>query len=211
MGMRAHSISLTVMSASTMWVTRFRMRREDRCSMPCFFPLADLGGKTSATDHVRLFSVQLLSSVTVAVPSFSNRSARRKHNLSSSPISLVRPCRRLSLAPTAGCPGRRAQDVSRLAALQRPPSGSAFTRPSTTADSRVRGECLHRFGLCRQGSRIATGITVLFAVEPCSPHHGPSKASVPLCPERSHERAPEGIARSPRPVPAGTLVRLGGE
>jgi hypothetical protein len=27
------------------------MRREDRSSMPCFFPLADLGGKTSATDH----------------------------------------------------------------------------------------------------------------------------------------------------------------
>ena len=29
--------------------------------------------------------------------------------------------------------GRRAQGVSRLAAFQRPPSGSAFTRPSTTA------------------------------------------------------------------------------
>jgi hypothetical protein len=49
--MRAHSIALTVMSASTIRVTRFRMRREDRFSMPCLFPLADLGGKTSATDH----------------------------------------------------------------------------------------------------------------------------------------------------------------
>jgi len=48
-------------------------------------------------------------------------------------ISLVRPRRRLSLAPTAGFRGRRAQGVSRLAALQRPPSGSALTRPSTTA------------------------------------------------------------------------------
>ena len=75
MDMRAHSISLTDMSASTMRVTRFRMRREDRSSMPCFFPLADLGGKTSATDHVRLFSVQFLSSVRAAVPS--SRPARR--------------------------------------------------------------------------------------------------------------------------------------
>src|SRR5262245_6783564 len=48
-------------------------------------------------------------------------------------LSLVRPRRRLSLAPTAGCWRRRAQGVSRLAAFQRPPSGSAFTRPSTTA------------------------------------------------------------------------------
>src|SRR5215813_3804199 len=48
-------------------------------------------------------------------------------------LSLVRPRRRLSLAPTAGCCRRRAQGVSRLAAFQRPPSGSAFTRPSTTA------------------------------------------------------------------------------
>ena len=49
------------------------------------------------------------------------------------PLSLVRPRRRLSLAPTAGCCRRRAQGVSRLAAFQRPPSGSTFTRPSTTA------------------------------------------------------------------------------
>jgi|KBSMisStaDraftv2_1062788.scaffolds.fasta_scaffold86008_2 hypothetical protein len=48
MGMRAHSISLTVMSASTMWVTRFRMRREDRCSMPCSFL-----SQTSAGKHQR--------------------------------------------------------------------------------------------------------------------------------------------------------------
>jgi len=70
MDMRAHSISLADMSASTIWVTRFRMRREDRCSMPCFFPLADLGGKTLATDHIgHLFSVQFLSSVRAAVAS----------------------------------------------------------------------------------------------------------------------------------------------
>jgi hypothetical protein len=69
MDMRAHSTSLAVMSASTIWVTRFRMRREDRSSMPCFFPLADLGGKTSATDHLHLSSVQFLCSVRVAVPS----------------------------------------------------------------------------------------------------------------------------------------------
>jgi hypothetical protein len=50
-----------------------------------------------------------------------------------SPLSLVRPRRSLSLAPTAGCCRRRAQGVSRLAAFQRPPSGSAFTRPSTMA------------------------------------------------------------------------------
>src|SRR5215468_12409791 len=39
--------------------------------------------------------------------------------------------RRLSLVPTASCCRRRAQGVSRLAAFQRPPTGSAFTRPST--------------------------------------------------------------------------------
>jgi hypothetical protein len=54
-------------------------------------------------------------------------------------ISLVRPRRRLSSAPTAARPGRRAQGVSRLAALQRPPEGSALTRPSTTARSCERG------------------------------------------------------------------------
>jgi hypothetical protein len=54
MDMRAYSSSLAVMSASTIRVTRFRMRREDRSSMPCFFPLADLGGKTLATDHTRI-------------------------------------------------------------------------------------------------------------------------------------------------------------
>src|SRR5262249_40492789 len=36
----------------------------------CFFPLADLGGKTLATDHIgHLFSVQFLSSVRAAVAS----------------------------------------------------------------------------------------------------------------------------------------------
>jgi hypothetical protein len=40
---------------------------------------------------------------------------------SSLPLSFVRPRRRLSSAPTAYCRGRRAQMLSRLAALQRPP------------------------------------------------------------------------------------------
>ena len=54
--------------------------------------------------------------------------------LSSSPLSLVRPRRRLSLAPTAGCCRRRAQGVSRLARFSAGHrQGSAFTRPSTTA------------------------------------------------------------------------------
>jgi hypothetical protein len=46
-----------------------------------------------------------------------------------SPLSLVRPRRRLSPAPTACCRSRRAQMLSRLAALQRPhpPGASAFT------------------------------------------------------------------------------------
>ena len=42
-------------------------------------------------------------------------------------LSFVRPRRRLSPAPTAYCRGRRAQMLSRLAALQRPPLGLAFT------------------------------------------------------------------------------------
>ena len=54
-------------------------------------------------------------------------------------ISLVRPRRGLSPAPTAGCRGRRAQMLSRLAALQRPPAGSALTAASTTARWPCRG------------------------------------------------------------------------
>ena len=51
-----------------------------------------------------------------------------------SPLSLVRPRRRLSLAPTAGCCRRRAQGVSRLGRFSAGHrQGSAFTRPSTTA------------------------------------------------------------------------------
>ena len=58
-------------------------------------------------------------------------------------ISLVRPRRRLSLAPTAGCRRRRAQVVSRLAALRGHPGvfsrGRALIRPSTTAHWLDRG------------------------------------------------------------------------
>ena len=58
------------------------------------------------------------------------RSPASSSNRSSlSLISLVRPRRRLSLAPTAGCRGRRAQGVSRLAALQRPPAGLGLDTP----------------------------------------------------------------------------------
>ena len=53
------------------------------------------------------------------------------------PLSLVRPRRRLSLAPTAGCCRRRAQGVSRLAAFQRPPSGLGLY--TTEHDGRLDG------------------------------------------------------------------------
>ena len=52
-------------------------------------------------------------------------------------LSLVRPRRRLSLAPTAGCCRRRAQSVSRLAAFQRPPSGLGLY--ATEHDGRLDG------------------------------------------------------------------------
>ena len=57
--------------------------------------------------------------------------------LPSKVISLVRPRRRLSLAPTAGCCRRRAQGVSRLAAFQRPPSGLGLY--TTEHDGRLDG------------------------------------------------------------------------
>src|SRR5262249_38435615 len=52
-------------------------------------------------------------------------SSRHVHHLSGSHISLVRPRRRLSPAPTAGRGGRRAQILSRLAAF----SGHRQARP----------------------------------------------------------------------------------
>jgi hypothetical protein len=77
----------------------------------------------------------------------------------SSLISLVRPRRRLSLVPTAGFPGRRAQGVSRLAALQRPPSGSALTRPSTR---HARGD---RDDVVEGSSQLADATSI--APQPC--------------------------------------------
>ena len=44
-----------------------------------------------------------------------------------------------------------------------------------------------------------------------SPHHGPPEASAPQCPERDHRSVAGRIARSPRPVPAGTAFRHDGE
>jgi hypothetical protein len=80
---------------------------------------------------------------------FSNRSDKRKrkngdwaHDLSLASlqvISLVRPRRRLSLAPTAGSRRRRAQVVSRLAASSAAAKGLALIRPSTTARWLDRG------------------------------------------------------------------------
>ena len=66
---------------------------------------------------------------------------------------------------------------------------------------------LHWFGFCHLAVPISAGYTVLFAVECRSPHHGPSKASAPQCPERDHRGVAGRIARSPRPVPAGTTFR----
>ena len=66
MGMRAHSISLAVMSLWTIRVTRFRMRREDRSSMLRFILSQTSAGKTSVI--CLHSSVQFLCSVRVAVP-----------------------------------------------------------------------------------------------------------------------------------------------
>ena len=70
---------------------------------------------------------------------------------------------------------------------------------------------LHRFVFGRPRLSFSAGYIVLFAVECRSPHHGPSKASAPQCPERDHKSVAGRITRSPRPVPAGTTFRQDGE
>ena len=77
---------------------------------------------------------------------FSNRSDKRKRKMATTTslaslqvISLVRPRRSLSLAPTVGSRRRRAQVVSRLAASSAATEGLAFIRPSTTARWLDRG------------------------------------------------------------------------
>jgi hypothetical protein len=77
---------------------------------------------------------------------FSNRSDKRKRKMATTTslaslqvISLVRPRRRLSLAPTVGSRRRRAQVVSRLAASSAATEGLALIRPSTTARWLDRG------------------------------------------------------------------------
>ena len=71
--------------------------------------------------------------------------------------------RRLSLVPTASCCRRRAQGVSRLAAFQRPPTGSAFTRPSTMAGLMGRVDYTPALSLsipstCRRGGIPITDV-----------------------------------------------------
>src|SRR4030081_2282098 len=105
------------------WVTSFRMRREDRSSISSH-PLADLGGKQELVlRHCCLLiglSVQFLCSCHEAVPSFPGCISR----------------------------GRRAQGLSRLAALCGHPQGLALTAPSTVPRSSRLGRsrtCPHAF------------------------------------------------------------------
>ena len=85
-----------------------------------------------------------LRSTRMSVSSLSNRRALCKHNLASQVISLVRPRRRLSLAPTADCTGRRAQTRSRsagtLTARLAPTfPGRTLIAASTVAASMITG------------------------------------------------------------------------
>ena len=112
------------------------------------------------------------------VSSFSNRDGKRKHKLASraplscpQPISLVRPRRRLSLAPTVGCRRRRAQVVSRLPALR---GHRRLGLDTAEHDGRLVGSGTDGCSFCHVSRRSfdSAGYTVLFAVEPSSPHHG---------------------------------------
>ena len=108
----------------------------------------------------------------------SNRDGKRKHKLACraplscpQPISLVRPRRRLSLAPTVGCRRRRAQVVSRLAALR---GHRRLGLDTAEHDGRLVGSGTDGCSFCHVSRRSfdSAGYTVLFAVEPSSPHHG---------------------------------------
>src|SRR5262252_1836239 len=109
------------------------MRREDRSSTSSE-PLADLGGKwkSDATSSLPRLSVQFLCSCDKAVPS-------------------SRP---------AVAAGRRAQGLSRLAALGGHPQGLALTAPSTVPSS-----C--RLGRRRARLHIFEG-TLLVENRPCN-------------------------------------------
>jgi hypothetical protein len=133
-------------------------------------------------------------------------------------LSFVRPRRRLSSAPTADFRRRRAQKLSRpaVAAPERrtPPfPGRALTASSTAADWMITGRKSARLsGVVSFGFR-SRGMMSL----PDPPFSTRSRVagrtmaprvSTPLCPERAQQEIGAGrIARSSRPVPAGTAFR----
>ena len=156
---------------------------------------------------------------------FSNHSLCRKHFLRVflhffllRDISFVQPRRRLSSAPTTSRCSRRAQGMSRLAALQRPPRrlqpgpGLYMTEhdgklvglgrnapPSVRVlPSAIADLCrLHR-SLRGRGALAASWTFESFSA-------AMSRTGSPRCPERDHRGVAGRITRSPRPVPAGTM------
>jgi hypothetical protein len=84
-------------------------------------------------------------------------------------ISLARPRRRLSPARPQDAPGRRAQDVSRLAAFQRPPGGLGLDTPEHDGTLVRSGPDDLPFVLC-----FAQDWSPLHGREPCRTCHAES-------------------------------------
>jgi len=132
-------------------------------------------------------------------------------------LSFARPRRRLSSAPTADFQRRRAQKLSRPGRRSAIEAHSDVSRPRL--DSFEHGGRLDDRGpeersvvewslwFALAWIDVAARSIVLYAVQGRWPHHG-LRVSTPLCPRRTQQEVGAGrIARSSRPVPAGTAIR----
>jgi hypothetical protein len=155
---------------------------------------------------------------------FSNRHYKCKHFLScfscflALSLSFVRPRRRLSSAPTTVSRRRRAQKLSRPAVAltwpHAPPfPGRALTASSTAADWMITVRNSAGFSSVASFGFRSLGLMSL----PDPPFSTRSRVSgrtmaprvsTPLCSRRTQQKIGAGkIARSSRPVPAGTTFR----
>lgn len=126
---------------------------------------------------------------------------------STAPQAFPHPDRRMPTPARAGCvkAGRT------FAATPAAGRGSALTHPSTMARSIDRGltDALPFFSCRSRGSIGSAGCIVLYVVELSSPHHGLQEHRRRNV-RHGIEPVAKRIARSPRPVPAGTTFRREG-
>jgi hypothetical protein len=121
----------------------------------------------------------------------------------------------LSSAPTADFRRRRAQRRSRMARLGPPLQRrvASLTAVSTTADWIITGRKSARFVACGllwfslAWIDVAARSTVLYAVQGRWPHHGPQGFDAAMSRTHSSRDGAGRIARSSRPIPAGTAIR----